>query len=187
MGDPLVDDSWQFGKGQTITILQDPLRTRFHITGEVPWSIPPHWHTMHDEHHTVLKGTLIVMQDGVRRVVRPETGPLLTRIGVVHSLETLLGEETIIEETTLQAADVATQKIYFFRNLFYPGILQSFFGAMQVFYHGDTYVELPIRTRWLEWLMVVVIGGWVAPLLGYKIPDRRLRMDPKRFPPKKTI
>jgi hypothetical protein len=55
--------------------------------------VPPHWHTTHDEHHTALKGTLTVIQDGVRRVVRPEDGPLLTRRGVVHSLEILPGEE----------------------------------------------------------------------------------------------
>ncbi|KAJ7738547.1 hypothetical protein B0H14DRAFT_2638458 [Mycena olivaceomarginata] len=107
MGDPLVDDSWPVGQGMTFTILQNPLRTRLHTKGEAAFMVPPHWHTMHDEHHTVLKGTLTVMiQDGVRRVVQPEDGPLLTRRGVVHSLEILPGEEAIVEETTLQSDDV---------------------------------------------------------------------------------
>jgi hypothetical protein len=90
----------------TFTVLQNPLRTRLHTKGEAAFVVPPHWHTMHDEHHTVLKGTLTVIQDGVRRVVRPEDGPLLTRRGVVHSLEILPGEEAIVEETTLQSDDV---------------------------------------------------------------------------------
>jgi hypothetical protein len=33
--------------------------------------------------------------------------------------------------------------------------------------------------------MVVVMGGWVAGLLGYQIPDKRLRLDERRFPPSK--
>jgi len=90
-----------------------------------------------------------------------------------------------MEEITLQAVEVTEQKIIFFRNLFYPGVMQSFVSVMQVFYHGDTYPELPTKIRSLEWLLTVVVGGWIAPLLGYKLPDKRLRMDPKRFPPKK--
>ncbi|KAJ7885783.1 hypothetical protein B0H14DRAFT_2699037 [Mycena olivaceomarginata] len=186
MGDSLVDDSWPVGQGMTFTVLQNPLRTRLHTKGEAAFVVPPHWHTMHDEHHTVLKGTLTVIQDGVRRVVRPEDGPLLTRRGVVHSLEILPGEEAIVEETTLQSDDVTEQKTLFFRNLFFPGVLQSPLRVMQVFYYGDSYPELPTGSRWLERLVVVVVGGWIAPLLGYKLPDKRLRMDPKRFPPKKT-
>ncbi|KAF7335412.1 Cupin-2 domain-containing protein [Mycena venus] len=160
----LVDDSWTIDKGMTVSVLQNPLRTRLHTTGERPFVVPPHWHTMHDEHHIVLKGTLFVTQDGVRKVVRPEDGPLLTRRGVVHSLEILAGEEAIIEETTLQSDEVTEQKTIFFRSLFFPGVMQSFLSVMQVFYHGDGYPELPTGIRWLEWLMVVFLGGWVAPV-----------------------
>ncbi|KAF8209619.1 hypothetical protein K438DRAFT_234917 [Mycena galopus ATCC 62051] len=186
MGDSLVDDSWSIGKGQTLSILQNPLRTRLHTTGETAFSVPAHWHAMHDEHHTVLKGTLIVTRDGVKKVVRPEDGPLLTRRGVIHSLEIRPGEEAIIEETTLQSDEVTNQKIIFFRNLFHPGVAQSFVRAMQCFYYGDGYPELPFGMRWVERLLVVVVGGWLAPLMGYQLPDKRLRMDPARFPPKKT-
>ncbi|KAJ7625060.1 hypothetical protein DFH06DRAFT_1104336 [Mycena polygramma] len=182
MGDSLVDDSWAIGTGMTMTVLQNPLRTRLHSTGEAVFNVPPHWHSMHDEHHVVLKGSLTIIQDGARKVIRPEDGPSLTRRGVVHSLETKLEEEVIVEETTLQSTE---QKTFFFRNLFSPGKLQSFFGVMQVFYHGDTYPKFPVGFRWLERLMVVVVGGWIAPFLGYQLPDKRLRMDPNRFPSKK--
>ncbi|KAJ7625065.1 hypothetical protein DFH06DRAFT_746867 [Mycena polygramma] len=121
MGDSMVDDSWPIGKGITMTVLQNPLRTRVHSTGEAVLSVPPHWHTMHDEHHVVLKGSLIITQDGVRKVIRPNDGPTLTRRGVVHSLESKLGEEAIFEETT-QSDDVTEQKTIFFRNVFCPGL-----------------------------------------------------------------
>ncbi|KAJ6588372.1 hypothetical protein B0H19DRAFT_204655 [Mycena capillaripes] len=185
MGDSLVDDSWLMEKGITMSILQNPLRTRVHSTGETRLVIPPHWHAMHDEHHVVLKGKIIVTQDGVKKVVRPEDGPSITRRGVVHSIEALAGEEVIIEETTLQS-EVTEQKTMFFRNLFAPGMNQSFFGVMQVFYYGDTYPKLLPTGRWFERVFVVVIGGWLAPLLGHQLADKRLRMDPNRFPAKKT-
>ncbi|KAJ6511272.1 hypothetical protein C8R47DRAFT_1094382 [Mycena vitilis] len=60
MGDPLVDDSWTIGTGMTMTVLQNPLRTRLHSTGKAIFSVPPHWHSMHDEHHVVLKGSLTI-------------------------------------------------------------------------------------------------------------------------------
>ncbi|KAJ7894406.1 hypothetical protein B0H14DRAFT_2559188 [Mycena olivaceomarginata] len=141
MGDPLVDDSWPVGQGMTFTVLRNPLRT-----------LPPHWHTTHDEHHTALKGTLTVIQDGVRRVVRPEDGPLLTRRGVVHSLEILPGEEAIVE-TTLQSDDV-------------------------VFYYGDSYPELPTGSQFLrprlpkgEKMMVAFVShGSAANIEQFKRP-----------------
>lgn len=175
MGDPLVDDSWTIDKGMTISVLENPRRTRLHSTGERAFYVPPHWHTMHDENHVMLKGTLIVTQDGVKRVIRPEDGPCFTRRGVVHSLEILAGEEAIMEEITPQSSEVVRciffftgetspndlqteQKIVFFRNLFFPGVLQSFLGVMQVFYHGDTYPKLPtgIRLPWLERLVSLI-------------------------------
>ncbi|KAJ7257247.1 hypothetical protein B0H12DRAFT_1111640 [Mycena haematopus] len=182
IGNALVDDSWQIAKGQVVSILQNPLRARLETTGEVPFVVPTHWHTMHDEQHTILKGKMIVFHDGVRKVITPESGPIRTRRGVIHGLEIPAGEETIMEEMTFESDDAKDQKIYFFRNLFYPGILDSFFNVMQIFYHGDTYPEFPTRMRWLERLAVIVFGGWVAPMLGYKMPDKRLMMDPRRFP-----
>ncbi|KAJ6529971.1 hypothetical protein DFH09DRAFT_1184622 [Mycena vulgaris] len=176
MGDPLVDDSWSIQKGVTMTILQDPLRARVHATGDgEQFEVPPHWHAAHDEQHVVLKGRVQISQDGVSRVIGPEDGVCVTRRGV----------ETIIEETTLPSVETTAQKILFFRNMLVPGMLQSFLGIMQIFYYGDAYPEFPTEVRWLEWLMVVVAGGWLAPLFGFQLPDKRLRLDPKRFPPNK--
>ncbi|KAJ7675345.1 hypothetical protein B0H17DRAFT_1081090 [Mycena rosella] len=186
MSDPLVDDSWSIRKGVTMAILQDPLRIRVHATGdEEPFEVPPHWHAAHDEQHVVLKGRAQITQDGVSRVIGPEDGVCVTRRGVVHSLKSFPGEETIIEETTLPSVETTAQKILFFRNMFVPGMLQSFLGIMQIFYYGDAYPEFPTGVRWLEWLVVVVAGGWLAPLFGFQLPDKRLRLDPKRFPPNK--
>ncbi|KAJ6575631.1 hypothetical protein DFH09DRAFT_915194, partial [Mycena vulgaris] len=179
----LVDDSWSIKKGVTISILQDPLQTRVHATGdEEPFEVSPHWHAAHDGKHVVLKGRVQITQDGASRVIGPEDGVCVTPRGVVHSLKTFPGEETIIEETTLPSVET---KILFFRNMFVPGMLQSFLGIMQIFYYGDAYPELPTGARWLEWLVVVVAGGWLAPLFGFQLPDKRLRFDPKRFPPNK--
>ncbi|KAJ6588374.1 hypothetical protein B0H19DRAFT_1098982 [Mycena capillaripes] len=187
MGDPLVDDSWLVEKGVTMSILQNPLRTRIHLTGKVAWHVPAHWHAVHDENHIVLKGKVIVTQDGVKKVIRPEDGPSLTRRGVVHSIDVPAGEEVILEETTLQSVEVTEQKTLFFRNLsFALGTNQSFLGVMQVFYYGDAYPKLLPTGRWFERVFVVVTGGWLAPLLGHQLADKRLRMDPNRFPVKET-
>ncbi|KAJ6516473.1 hypothetical protein C8R45DRAFT_890136 [Mycena sanguinolenta] len=182
MSDPLHDDSWTIQDGITFSILQNPLRTRIHTTGP-KFEAPPHWHAAHDEVHVVLKGRLIITQDGVRRVVSPEDGPCLTRRGVVHSLETFPGEETIIEETAT-APEATEQKTIFFRNMSVPGVMQSFPHLMQVFYYGDMYPKLPTGLRWLERPLIVAVGGWIAPMFGYRLPDKRLRLDPRRFPPK---
>ncbi|KAJ7855575.1 hypothetical protein B0H13DRAFT_1641833 [Mycena leptocephala] len=182
MGDSLRDDSWSIGKGMTMNILQNPLRVHLHITGEEPFIVPRHWHLCQTEQHVVLKGRVQIAQDSVTRILRPEDGVCTTPAGVVHSIQTFPGEETIIEETTLPSTE---QKVIFFRNLFAPGVAQSFLAVMQLFYYGDGYPELPFRSRWLEWLMVVVVGGWISPFFGYQIPDKRLHLDPKRFPPSK--
>ncbi|KAJ7264754.1 hypothetical protein C8J57DRAFT_1331775 [Mycena rebaudengoi] len=172
MGDPLVDDSWSMQKGVTMTILQDPLRVCVHATGdEEPLE------------HVVLKGRLQITQNGVSRVIGPEDGVCVTPRGVVHSLKSFPGEETIIEETTLTSVETTAQKILFFRSMYVPGMLQSFLGITQIFYYGDFYPEFPTGVRWLEWLVIVVAGGWLAPLFGFQLPDKRLRLDPKRFPP----
>ncbi|KAF8217228.1 hypothetical protein K438DRAFT_2082637 [Mycena galopus ATCC 62051] len=183
MGDPLRDDSWSIGKGITMNVLQNPLRTRVHATGEEVFIAPPHWHAFHTERHVILKGRIRLTQDGVTRVLGPEDGPVITPAGTVHSLESFPGEEAIIEETTMPSPE--RTKILLFRNMFAPGVLQSFLRTMQVFYYGDSYPAFPVRIPWLEWLMVIIMGGWVAGLLGYQLPDNRLRLDEKRFPPSK--
>ncbi|KAJ7812778.1 hypothetical protein B0H14DRAFT_2605499 [Mycena olivaceomarginata] len=71
-----------------MTVLRNPLQTRVIVTGVGKrFYVPPHWHAVHDEIHVVLKGRVVVTQDGVRHVVGPEDGACLTRRGVIHSLE----------------------------------------------------------------------------------------------------
>ncbi|KAJ7463290.1 hypothetical protein FB451DRAFT_1562296 [Mycena latifolia] len=171
MGDSLRDESFPVGNGITVSFLESPLRTRVHTTGAEPVDIPRHWHRWHTEHHVVLQGRIIVTQDDVTRVLTPDDG--------IYP-----GEETIFEETAIPD-EANAQKILFFRNIFAPGVFQWALRALQVFYYGDAYPELPLGIRRLEWLVVVVVGGWIAPLLGCQIPDKRLRMDPRRFPPSK--
>ncbi|KAJ7463293.1 hypothetical protein FB451DRAFT_1562299 [Mycena latifolia] len=184
MSDSLRDDSFPVGKGITMSFPDGPLRTRIHTTGEEAFEVPRHWHLWHTEHHVVLKGRLLITQDDVTRVLTPEDGVCITPAGVVHSIKCFLGEEGIFEEIAIPE-EANPQKILFFRCLFAPGVFQSPLRVMQVFYYGDGYPELPLGIRRLEWLFVVVVGGWIAPLLGYKVPDKRLRMDPGRFPPSK--
>ncbi|KAF8209634.1 hypothetical protein K438DRAFT_1572654 [Mycena galopus ATCC 62051] len=180
MADPLVAHSWTLQPGITMTVLQNPLRTHIVITGEGDkFYVPPHWHAAHDENHVVLKGRLIITQDGVRRVIGPEDGACLTKRGVIHSLEAFPGEELVLEETTTDEED---QKIYFFRNMGVLGMKASLLRVMQVFYYADTYPKFPTGLRWLERGFIIVLGGWIAPMLGYKLPDKRLRLDPSRFP-----
>ncbi|KAF7353997.1 putative cupintype [Mycena venus] len=179
---PADVDSWTLQEGISMTILQNPLRTRIIVTGKgEKFYVPPHWHAAHDENHVVIKGRLIVTQDGVRRVLGPENGVCLTRRGVVHSLEGFPGEELILEETATEPEDTE-QKIFFFRNMGAPGMLSSPLGIMQVLYYGDTYPKFPTGFRWLERGLIVVVGGWIASLFGYQLPDKRLRLDPSRFP-----
>ncbi|KAJ7731293.1 hypothetical protein DFH07DRAFT_968792 [Mycena maculata] len=159
MGDSLFDDSW----------------TRMHATGAgEPFHAYPHWHLAQDEAHVIIKGKVQLIQNGVVRIVSLKDGTVITRQGVVHSIKSFPGEEAIVEETTMPIGTME-QKVLFFRNMLAPGMHQSFVGLMQVFYYRDAYPALPTRIRWLEWLLVVVVGEWVAQLLGYRIPDKHLR------------
>ncbi|KAJ7339264.1 hypothetical protein DFH08DRAFT_812655 [Mycena albidolilacea] len=134
MSNSLIADSWTLQDGISMTVLQNPLRTRVIVTGAgKKFYVPPRWHAVHDEIHW----------------------------HVIFKTE---------------------QKIYFFRNLGVPGILRSPLGIMQVFYHGDSYPKFPTGLRWLERPVIVALGGYIAPFFGYRLPDKRLRMDPSRFP-----
>ncbi|KAJ7906812.1 hypothetical protein B0H13DRAFT_1619071 [Mycena leptocephala] len=182
---PADADSWTVQEGVSFTILQNPLRTRIHVTGQgEKFYVPPHWHAAHDENHVVIERRVMVTQDGVRRVVGPEDGICFTRRGVVHSIESFPEEELILEEAATEPDDTE-QKTFFFRNLGAPGMLKSHLGIMQVLYYGDTYPKLPTGFRWFEPTLVVIVGGWIAPLFGYQLPDKRLRFDPSRFPREK--
>jgi mannose-6-phosphate isomerase-like protein (cupin superfamily) len=104
---PADADSWTVQEGVSFTILQNPLRTRIHVTGQgEKFYVPPHWHAAHDENHVVIERRVMVTQDGVRRVVGPEDGICFTRRGVVHSIESFPEEELILEEAATEPDDV---------------------------------------------------------------------------------
>ncbi|KAJ7771644.1 hypothetical protein B0H16DRAFT_1714868 [Mycena metata] len=185
MGDPLRDDSYLIGKGLTMSVLQNPLRTHLEVTGEEVFIAPPHWHLYHEEELTVVKGRVKLTQDGITRILTPADGAVSVPPGVVHNLESFPGEELSLDEIAKPSGETTEQKIIFFRNMFAPGVLQNLFSTMQVFYFGDGYPVFPLGVRRIEWAFVVVVGGWLAPLLGYQLPDKRLRLDLNRFPPSK--
>jgi mannose-6-phosphate isomerase-like protein (cupin superfamily) len=117
---PTDVDSWTLQEGTTMTVLQNPLRTRITVTGQgKTFYVPPHWHAAHDENHVVIKGRLIVTQDGVRRVLGPEDGVCFTRRGVVHSLEAFPGEEVVLEETSTRLEDVRSIRLQISRSSIY--------------------------------------------------------------------
>ncbi|KAJ7043136.1 hypothetical protein C8F04DRAFT_1389984 [Mycena alexandri] len=167
-------------------------------TGEERVHVLAHWHRYQDEEHIVLKGRIKLTQDGVTRDITPADGGVITSAGVVHSFEGFLGEELSMdeiarpsreglsmEEIAERSIETNEQKILFFRNLCAPGVVESLLASMQVFYYGDAYPALPFKNRWFEWLLVVIVGGWIAPWFGYQLPAKGLQMDPKRFPPSK--
>jgi len=81
----------------------------------------------------------------------------------------------------------------FFRNLNHmmegkEGLERSLFQATLIFYHGDLRPALPLHFPWLEKAVsdnqlshksaehscsglqfVIILGGYLAPLLGYKL------------------
>jgi len=182
-GNPLIDDEFTIQEGVTMTLLENPKRVHIHSVGTVPFNVPSHWHAAHDELHTVIQGRIEITQNGVSRIVGPEDGVVLTQRGVVHSLRTFEGEEVILVETALPNETTTEQKQLFFRNMFALGVVPSFLALMQVFYYGDAYPAFPRGFRWLESSFVVLLGGYLAPLFGHQLPDKRLKLDEKRFPP----
>ncbi|KAJ7812793.1 hypothetical protein B0H14DRAFT_2605512 [Mycena olivaceomarginata] len=77
--EPERELSAAFGSyGISTTVLQNPLGARVIVTGvREKVYVPPHWLAVHDEIHVVLKGRVIVTQDGVRHVSAPKTVPAL--------------------------------------------------------------------------------------------------------------
>ncbi|KAJ7339254.1 hypothetical protein DFH08DRAFT_812643 [Mycena albidolilacea] len=150
MSDSLIADSWTLQDGISMTVLQNPLRTR-------EFYVPPHWHAVHDEIHVILKGRVIVSRNGVRHVVGPEDGACLTWRGVIHSLESCslwrrlrrrlrmwVPHTKLVTRSGIYFAIQTEQKIYFFCNLGVPGILRTPLDIIQVFYYGYSYPNFPL-------------------------------------------
>lgn len=149
----------------------EPYLTRVHVSAEVhnqeTLLAPPHWHETHDEFFRIVKGRLEVMIGSNTRIYVPEDGEICIPKGVVHSLRGFIGEETIFEERT---EPMDEGKELFFRNLLGSGKQPTnLFMVMQVFYHGDARPSFPGNFHWLENMFVTIVGGYIAPMLGYKL------------------
>ncbi|KAF9474291.1 hypothetical protein BDN70DRAFT_884995 [Pholiota conissans] len=163
-----IPETIEIGKGMTMTFLSSPTQVLFHATpGCERLIVPPHWHPKHGEYHRVVKGRVSITRGGVTQIATPEDGELYTPAGVVHSLEGFEGEELIIEERT---DPVDPDKETLFRNMFSNGKAEANpLKMMQLFYqHGDSYPALPGGIHALEKALVFVLGGCIAPALGYQ-------------------
>jgi len=153
-----------------MTFLQDsPYLTRVHIAKDVPEEVfvPPHWHELHDEIFRVIEGRLEVLIGTEKRFYVPADGQIIIPKGTLHSLRIVKGEECIFEEG---AVGMGEEKELFFRNMYAGGKEASgFLKIMQIMYHGDMRPGLPVHIKWLERLLVGIVGYYIAPLLGYKL------------------
>jgi len=151
----------------------EPFLTRMHISAndkEIP-AVPLHWHELHDELFRVLKGRLQVRIGNETRIYVPEDGEVRIPKLTLHSLKFFSGEECIFEERT---EPMDEEKEMFFRNLNHmmegkEGLEKSLFQAALIFYHGDLRPAFPWHSPWLEKTFVIIVGGYLAPLLGYKL------------------
>ncbi|KIK51410.1 hypothetical protein GYMLUDRAFT_234117 [Collybiopsis luxurians FD-317 M1] len=170
-------DSFDLAKGITLT-LEPQLRVVKVRGGEDDdiFVVPPHWHESHDELITVLEGKLKVTIGSEVKVCTPESGTAFVPRGISHSLEGYKGVPSVFTERT-NPTNFDTKELFFRNLLAIPGGLESgsLVPAMQVFYHGDGYPVFPIHWMWLEKAFVVIIGGYIAPLLGYRLKYESLK------------
>ncbi|KAH9474776.1 hypothetical protein JR316_0013241 [Psilocybe cubensis] len=163
---PVLD----LGHQSTMTFLRnEPYLARVHvaaITDAETLNVLPHWHDKYDELFRVIKGRLRVRIGDVTRDYTAEDGEILIPRGTIHSLHGFKGEETIFEERT---DPMDGEKELFFRNLLEDGKTPtSLLQVLVVGYQGDMYIPLPGHIKWLEKAFVIIFGGYIAPLFGYK-------------------
>ncbi|KIJ69416.1 hypothetical protein HYDPIDRAFT_164960 [Hydnomerulius pinastri MD-312] len=162
-----VENTISMGKGLSMTFLRnEPWISRVRITADADQlKVPPHWHETHDEIFQVVQGKMKYMIDGVTKIYTPVDGVIRVPKGVIHSLESIRGVETVFEEKTTPMDD---EKELFFRNLFAPGVkLNNLLHIFPTFYYGDAIPSLPGGFKWLDKLFAMILGGWLCPLLGY--------------------
>ncbi|PPQ92523.1 hypothetical protein CVT25_010356 [Psilocybe cyanescens] len=160
----------ELGHQSTMTFLRNhPYLARIHvaaITDAETLYVTPHWHDKYDELFRVTKGRLQVRIGNNTRIYVPEDGEILIPRGTVHGMRGFQGEETIFEERT---EPMSVEKELFFRNLLDGGKEPtSLLQVMVVAYKGDMRLAFPGHIKWLERAFVTILGGYIAPLLGYK-------------------
>ncbi|GLB39815.1 hypothetical protein LshimejAT787_0703250 [Lyophyllum shimeji] len=159
-----------YGKGMTMTFLRNQAYiTKNQVSGDPDADVlyvPPHWHETHDEIIRVVEGRMEIMLGASVREYTPEDGDVRIPKGVVHSLRTSEGVKCTFYERTDPMDD---QKEIFFRNLLGKGAMSTnLFDAMLIFYHGDAVPAFPVHFARIEKFFVTLVGGYIAPLLGYR-------------------
>ncbi|KAE9406549.1 hypothetical protein BT96DRAFT_934026 [Gymnopus androsaceus JB14] len=160
-----------------IMTFQDQIRT-VTVSGRIgeSLSVPAHWHEKHDEVICVLEGQLSVTIGSEAKIYTPETGDAYIPKGVVHSIRSLEGIPCVYTEKTNPAHEKEFDaKELFFRNAFSRprgGLL----SVMQIFYHGDMFPVFPVvHSMWMEKAFVTLLGGYIAPCLGYRLKYTKLK------------
>ncbi|KIK51400.1 hypothetical protein GYMLUDRAFT_50556 [Collybiopsis luxurians FD-317 M1] len=162
-----------------ITITFEPQLRIISISGNEEDEVfhgPIHWHESHDEIITVREGKLKVTLGSVIKTYTPETGDAFIPRGVPHALESFRGVPCVFTERT-NPTNFDTKEIFFRNAVALPGGFSgsSVFQVMQVFYYGDMFPVFPIHSKWLEKAFVIVLGGYIAPLLGYRVKYETLK------------
>ncbi|KAF9467682.1 hypothetical protein BDZ94DRAFT_1248771 [Collybia nuda] len=160
-----------FGKGMTMTFLRnEPYLTKTHISGAPDADVlyvPPHWHETHNEIICVLDGQMEITLGASVRLYGPHDGDVVIPKGAIHSLKTYKGVACTFQERT---DPMDGEKEVFFRNMLGQGAPQSNILALaQTCYYGDTRPAFPGHFIWLEKVFVTLLGGYLAPLLGYRL------------------
>ncbi|KJA18675.1 hypothetical protein HYPSUDRAFT_190659 [Hypholoma sublateritium FD-334 SS-4] len=176
--DTVLPPAIKLAPGVTMEFLSDSAYiTRVHTEGglEEEFNVPAHWHERHDEIFHIVAGRMEVRIGDKKRFYTPEDGEICIPRGVEHSIRVVKGEELIVEERTVPMDE---EKALFFRNAFADGrMCSSFFGLMQIMYHGDMRLVLPLHIKWLERMLVIAAGSYIAPLFGYTLPISSLKKD----------
>ncbi|KAG8667784.1 hypothetical protein FPOAC2_12983 [Fusarium poae] len=123
--------------------------------GTEPFFVPPHWHKHHDEYITVLEGRMTVTLDGRETVLTPEAGSIFIPRRTVHSFRGFHGEKTVFEERNQPAG---IYKALFFNDVFQMGKSPNFWLAVRSAIDGDLYAHLPLGSKLLDELFIIVFG-----------------------------
>ncbi|XEU94947.1 hypothetical protein FSHL1_000231 [Fusarium sambucinum] len=123
--------------------------------GTEPFLVPPHWHKYHDEYITVLEGRMTMILDGNETILTPEAGSMFIPRRAVHSFRGFHGEKTVFEERNQPSG---IYKALFFNDVFQMGTPPNFWLAVRSAIDGDLYARLPLNSRFIDELFIIVFG-----------------------------
>ncbi|KAE9406514.1 hypothetical protein BT96DRAFT_933998 [Gymnopus androsaceus JB14] len=159
-------ESISLGKGITMTF-EGHLRRVDVRAGEDDdvLIVPSHWHQDHDEVMHVLEGKIKITLGTQVTICTPETGDVFVPEECRIALESFKGVPCVVTERNEPLE--FDKKELFFRNM----------GAIP---GGYSITEMDFRVflfmlAWMEKAFVTILGGYVAPLLGYRIKYENLK------------